>query len=67
VLRPPGHIVDLLERESRRAIDSPDVQARFTALAIEPDAPGPDDFRRLIQSDVKRWRETAAKANLRFE
>jgi len=63
----PRHIVDLLERESRRAIDLPDVQARFTALAIEPDARGPDDFRRLIESDVKRWRETAAKANLRFE
>ena len=67
MLRPPSHIVDLLERESRRAIDLPDVQARFTALAIEPDARGPDDFRRLIESDVKRWRETAAKANLRFE
>jgi tripartite-type tricarboxylate transporter receptor subunit TctC len=43
------------------------VQARFIALAIEPDGRGPDDFRQLIESDVKRWRETAAKANLRFE
>ena len=63
----PRHIVDLLQRESRRAIELPDVQARFTALAIEADGRGPDDFRRLIESDVKRWRETAAQANLRFE
>jgi tripartite-type tricarboxylate transporter receptor subunit TctC len=63
----PRQIVDLLQRESRRAIELPDVQARFTALAIEPDGRGPEDFRRLIESDVKRWRETAAQANLRFE
>jgi hypothetical protein len=30
------------------------VQARFTALAIEPDGRGPADFRRLIESDVMR-------------
>lgn len=63
----PRQIIDLLQKEIRLATDQPDVQARFAALAIEPDGRGPDDFRRLIESDVKRWRETAAKANLRFE
>jgi tripartite-type tricarboxylate transporter receptor subunit TctC len=63
----PPHIVDLLQREIRRAIELPDVQARFTAIAIEPDGRGPDGFRRVIESDVKRWRETAARANLRFD
>jgi len=28
---------------------------------------GGEGGRRLIESDVKRWRETAAKANLQFE
>ena len=66
MLRSPGHIVDLLERESRRAIELPDVR-RASPRWLSTSWPGPADFRRLIESDVMRWRETAAKANLRFE
>jgi tripartite-type tricarboxylate transporter receptor subunit TctC len=48
-------------------MELPDVQARFVGLAVDPDGRGPDEFRRVIENDVKRWKETAAKANLRFD
>lgn len=63
----PRHIVELLRNEIRRAIAEADVQSRFASLALDPDPRGPDEFRRLIESDVKRWRETAAKANIHFD
>ncbi len=63
----PRHLVELLEREIRRAMELPDVQAISASLAIEPDGRGPDEFRRLIESDVNRWRETSAKAGIRLD
>jgi tripartite-type tricarboxylate transporter receptor subunit TctC len=63
----PRHIVEVLRNEIRRAMGEPDVQARFAALALDADGRGPEEFRQLIDKDVKRWKETAAKANIKFD
>jgi tripartite-type tricarboxylate transporter receptor subunit TctC len=63
----PRHIVEVLRSEIRRAMGEPDVQARFAALALDADGRGPEEFRQLIDKDVKRWKETAAKANIKFD
>ena len=70
VLAPAGtplHIIELLRSEIGRALKEPDVQARFAALALDADGRGPNEFRKLIETDVKRWRETAARSNIRFD
>jgi tripartite-type tricarboxylate transporter receptor subunit TctC len=63
----PRHIVEALRSDIRRAMGEPDVQARFAALALDADGRGPEEFRQLIDKDVKRWKETAAKANIKFD
>jgi tripartite-type tricarboxylate transporter receptor subunit TctC len=57
----PAEIVRVLHQEIARALELPDVKDRFAALALDIAPLGPDDFRNLIASDVKRWRDVVAK------
>jgi tripartite-type tricarboxylate transporter receptor subunit TctC len=45
----------------------PDVKERFAALAIDTAAIGPQEFTKIIEADVKRWREVVTKSGLRIE
>ena len=57
----------LLHAQIARALDAPDVKERFAALALDVAALGPDDFRKVIETDVQRWREVVAKSGIRIE
>lgn len=62
----PPAIVKLLHREIARALEQPDVKERFAALALDIAPLGPDEFRKLIESDVKRWKEVVAKSGIKL-
>ena len=63
----PGNVTEILRKEIAWALEQPDVLQRFATLALDVEGRGPDEFRKLIATDVKRWKETAAKANIHFD
>lgn len=62
----PPAVVKLLQREIARALEQPDVKERFAALALDISPLDPDGFRKLIESDVKRWREVVARSGIKL-
>ena len=63
----PKEIIALLNREIAKALESTEIKERFAALALAPSANSPDDFRKLIEADVKRWKDVAAQTGVRLD
>lgn len=62
----PPAIVKLLHQEIARALEQADVRERFSSLALDIAPLGPDEFRKLIESDVKRWKEVVTKSGIKL-
>jgi tripartite-type tricarboxylate transporter receptor subunit TctC len=64
----PPAIARKLETTLRQAIAAPDVSTKLKAMAVNPGgAASSDEFRRVIESDIKVYRDVAKAANLTFE
>ena len=63
----PPAVIKTLHAEIQKALQTPDVKERFAALAIDVVGLGPEDFAKVIDTDVKRWREVVAKSGIRIE
>lgn len=62
----PAPVVRLLHQEIGRALEQADVQERFASLALDPAPLGPEEFRRMIEADVQRWKDVVAKSGLKL-
>lgn len=59
ILSPAGtsrEIVSVVNREIAKALTAPDVRERFAALALDITPSTPDEFLRLLEDELKRWR-----------
>ena len=65
--RTPRPIVDRLHAEIVKAVNAPDVRDRFAALAVEPRTSTPEQFRALLESDIKRWAKVVQAAGIKPE
>jgi tripartite-type tricarboxylate transporter receptor subunit TctC len=63
----PKEIVERLNAEVNRALQDPDLIAKFAQQGIAPAGGRSEDFARTIASDIKTWRETARAANIKAE
>jgi len=63
----PGAVRSKLEAELRRALADGGVREKLKAMAVNPGGPAGDEFRRIIDADIKRFSEIAKEANLKFE
>ncbi len=63
----PKLIVDKLNAAIVNALNSSDVRERFTVLAVEPRTNTPQQFRALLESDVKRWAKVVKDAGIKIE
>src|SRR3954470_19035728 len=63
----PPAVIKLLHAEILKALQTADVKERFSTLAIDVAAIGPDEFAKIIAADVKRWRDVVAKSGIRIE
>jgi len=63
----PKPIVDKLHSEIARILSSPDVQERLAAGGLEVIASTPDEFRKSIASEIKRWAKVVKDANIKVE
>jgi tripartite-type tricarboxylate transporter receptor subunit TctC len=60
----PPAIVSKLHREVARILALPQVRERFAAVAAEPVASTPAQFRAHIESEIARWTAVAKRADL---
>jgi tripartite-type tricarboxylate transporter receptor subunit TctC len=65
--RTPATIIDALHREIVRAVQSPDVRARFAALGLEPVGNDPAQFAKIIKSDLARWAEVVKRGKIQID
>ena len=63
----PPAIVNKLESELRRALADAAVRNKLKAMAVNPGGGPGDEFRKLIDNDIKRFGEVVKAANLKFE
>jgi tripartite-type tricarboxylate transporter receptor subunit TctC len=63
----PKEITVKLNREIAAALGSTEVRERFGALALDINPASVDDFRALIESELRRWKEVVAQTNIRIE
>jgi tripartite-type tricarboxylate transporter receptor subunit TctC len=67
VLAPAGlskAVQSRLHREFMAAANQPAVAARYQALILEAATATPEEFRKLIESDLKRWGKVVREANI---
>jgi tripartite-type tricarboxylate transporter receptor subunit TctC len=63
----PPAIAKKLEAALRQAILAPDVSPKLKAMAVTPGGTSSDDFRRMIDADIKVYEGVVKAANLTFE
>jgi tripartite-type tricarboxylate transporter receptor subunit TctC len=63
----PRPVVEKVAADMARAVRSPDVKEKFAMQGIDALGTSPEEFRRLLRTDVEKWgkvvRETGAKAD----
>jgi tripartite-type tricarboxylate transporter receptor subunit TctC len=63
----PPAIAKKLEATLRQAILAPDVSDKLKAMAVNPGGTSSDDFRRMIDADIKVYESVVQAAHLTFE
>ncbi|MCX7196859.1 MAG: tripartite tricarboxylate transporter substrate binding protein [Proteobacteria bacterium] len=63
----PKAVVQRLYDEVGRAMAAADVRERLQATGLEPAAQAPGQFQRMIESELKRWRQTIRDARIPTE
>jgi tripartite-type tricarboxylate transporter receptor subunit TctC len=63
----PPAIVKRLHDEVARVLKLPDVRERILALGIDPVASTPEEFSRVIATDIAKWTAVAKAANIKAD
>ncbi|MGH7185648.1 MAG: Bug family tripartite tricarboxylate transporter substrate binding protein [Pseudomonadota bacterium] len=63
----PKQVLRRLHDELTRAIASPDMRERLAAGALEPAPNTPEQFRRMIEDELQRWRRVIQEAGIQQE
>ena len=63
----PPAIVAKLEKALSEAIRDPGVSAKLKNLAVDPGGGPPEEFRRMIDADIVKYKKVVKAANLHFE
>jgi tripartite-type tricarboxylate transporter receptor subunit TctC len=61
----PADIVQRINAEVMKAMQSPDVRARYASMGVDPVAPhAPDAFGKLLRSEIDRWGKVIRDAHV---
>jgi tripartite-type tricarboxylate transporter receptor subunit TctC len=66
VATPPA-IVKKLDAELRRVLADAGVREKLKAMAVNPGGGPGDEFRKMIEGDIKKYADVVKAANLTFE
>ena len=62
----PKAIVQKANLEINRALQSPALAKRLASLGLEPAGNTPEEFRKLIDSEIAKWHKVVKAANIRI-
>lgn len=62
----PRPIVQKANLEINRALKSPALAKRFAALGLEPAGNTPEEFKKLVDSEIAKWHKVVKTANIRL-
>ncbi|MFZ9151986.1 MAG: Bug family tripartite tricarboxylate transporter substrate binding protein [Burkholderiales bacterium] len=60
-------ITDKLSAEIRSILKEPAVEARFDAMGLDIIGSTPEEFRKLLEEEVKRWAQVIKTANIKID
>jgi len=63
----PRAVIDRLNDEARKALDSPEVRERLQALGTDPSPTTSQELERLVAREIRENSELARKADIRLE
>lgn len=63
----PKEIVQKINAEVNRALKDPDLIAKLSIQGTTPAGGTPEEFKTLILSEIKNWKETAQRAGIKVE
>ncbi len=63
----PRPVVDLLYREIKAIVASPDIKERFEVLGLDPVANTPEEFAAQIKVEIEKWGKVIRGANIKME
>ena len=63
----PRAIVEIMQAEVVRVLQSPEVSKRFGAAGVEPQSNTPAAFAEMIRKEIVVWRKVVADANIRID
>jgi tripartite-type tricarboxylate transporter receptor subunit TctC len=63
----PKEIVDRLNQIVNNAIREPAMAARFDSLGMTPAGTTPEEFQKILETEVRQWKEVAKAANIKPE
>jgi tripartite-type tricarboxylate transporter receptor subunit TctC len=63
----PKEIVTRLRDEVVRVVGVPDVRQRLSTMGIDPSANTPEEFRRIMEADIAKWKTVAKAADIRAD
>lgn len=61
----PAPVIKRLQEEIARVIELPDVRKRITGLSITPATSSPEEFAKLIATEIPLWRQVAQDNNIK--
>jgi tripartite-type tricarboxylate transporter receptor subunit TctC len=60
----PTAVVERLNREVRRALESPEVGQRFAEWGGTPSASSPEEMQRLVAAEIEKWKKVVAERKI---
>ena len=63
----PRAVIGKLRDEVARVVHLPEIRERFAVMAIDPSGNSPEEFARIIASDIKKWTAVAKAGNIKAE
>ena len=63
----PKPIIDKMNAEIRKALDTPEVKAFFPKEALDPVASSPEELSALLRREVEKYAKVIRAANIRVD
>lgn len=61
----PAPVIKRLQEEIARVMDMPDVKRRFSAMSVVPTSSTPEEFSKIIATEIPLWKQLAIDNNIK--
>lgn len=63
----PKPVVDTLDAQIRKVLQSTEIKERFLAMGLEPIGAGPEELRRFMQAEIVKWDKVIKASGAKVE